>query len=393
MRYIVKHKNIDIVEVNIDEKTHTIDNILEIADKKYLPVEIDGINSTSDNLLMNKWLMNRGIPNSREGIDIVLRKLSISDTNALMLLSYGLNLTDHYWICPKNKNIDWNEINFIENTFSEDIGNILFETINQNRKANLFSPDSSLNGMLKKRWKIIDGKRYLVKGGTSDIQQEPFNEVIASKIMERLDIDHVSYDLIQYDGKYYSICECMIDKDTELLSADYVLHYLKKPENINSYEHYINTCEKMGIKNARSELEKMIMIDYVIANTDRHHNNFGIIRDANTLNWIKLAPIYDSGTSLWNTRLNINPDEETHSSSFTDLAETNERLIKTVKDFNLGKIEKLNGIEKVYAKILLKNVSIDKNRRNKLSLGLNRRIKMLETLWLDSKKITKISGP
>jgi hypothetical protein len=178
----------------------------------------------------------------------------------------------------------------------------------------------------------------------------------------------------------------MINKDTELLSADYVLHYFEKPEKINSYEHYINTCEKMGIKNTRMELEKMIIIDYIIANTDRHHNNFGIIRDANTLNWIKLAPIYDSGTSLWNTRLNINPDEETHSSSFIDMAETNEKLINSIDDFNWIKIEKLNGIGKIYDKIISKNVGIDKNRRNRLSMGLERRIKMLEILIENTKR-------
>ena len=43
----------------------------------------------------------------------------------------------------------------------------------------------------------------------------------------------------------------------------------------------------------------MIVIDYLLANTDRHYNNFGAIRNANSLEWIGSAPIYDSGTSLW----------------------------------------------------------------------------------------------
>lgn len=42
----------------------------------------------------------------------------------------------------------------------------------------------------------------------------------------------------------------------------------------------------------------MIVLDYIIANEDRHLNNFGAIRDANTLAWIGMAPIYDSGASL-----------------------------------------------------------------------------------------------
>jgi hypothetical protein len=42
----------------------------------------------------------------------------------------------------------------------------------------------------------------------------------------------------------------------------------------------------------------MITLDYIIANEDRHFNNFGLLRNAETLEWIGMAPIYDSGSSL-----------------------------------------------------------------------------------------------
>ena len=42
----------------------------------------------------------------------------------------------------------------------------------------------------------------------------------------------------------------------------------------------------------------MIVLDYVIANEDRHFNNFGVLRNAETLEWLGFAPIYDSGSSL-----------------------------------------------------------------------------------------------
>ncbi len=44
----------------------------------------------------------------------------------------------------------------------------------------------------------------------------------------------------------------------------------------------------------------MIVLDFLLANTDRHWRNFGAIRDAVTLEWVGMAPIYDSGTSMWN---------------------------------------------------------------------------------------------
>ena len=45
-------------------------------------------------------------------------------------------------------------------------------------------------------------------------------------------------------------------------------------------------------------LDRMLTVDFIIANEDRHFNNFGLIRNAETLEFVGFAPIYDSGTSL-----------------------------------------------------------------------------------------------
>ena len=43
----------------------------------------------------------------------------------------------------------------------------------------------------------------------------------------------------------------------------------------------------------------MLAVDFLLANTDRHFRNFGALRDPDTLQWIGMAPVFDSGTSLW----------------------------------------------------------------------------------------------
>lgn len=108
------------------------------------------------------------------------------------------------------------------------MGNILFGKVSSgemilNDEISLMSPDNTSDGWLKKKWKIINGKRCLIKGGSGAIQQEPYNEVIASKIMERLDIPHVKYSLIMEEEYPYSICEDFITPQTELISAWYVM--------------------------------------------------------------------------------------------------------------------------------------------------------------------------
>lgn len=44
-------------------------------------------------------------------------------------------------------------------------------------------------------------------------------------------------------------------------------------------------------------LYRMLVLDYIMGNTDRHTNNFGLIRSPDTQEWMGLALIFDSGTS------------------------------------------------------------------------------------------------
>ena len=46
-------------------------------------------------------------------------------------------------------------------------------------------------------------------------------------------------------------------------------------------------------------LEYQILSDFIISNDDRHFNNFGILRNSKTLEWVGYAPIFDSGNSLF----------------------------------------------------------------------------------------------
>ena len=74
---------------------------------------------------------------------------------------------------------------------------------------------------LKKKWKIINGDRFLIKGGNSLNNQEPFNEVIATKLYERIlnEGEYVPYFLINDNGKTYSACKTMVSTDEELVSG------------------------------------------------------------------------------------------------------------------------------------------------------------------------------
>ena len=51
--------------------------------------------------------------------------MDITDTKLLLVRCYDLSLSDQYWICPVGMDLKWEDINFFEHAFSDDIGDIL----------------------------------------------------------------------------------------------------------------------------------------------------------------------------------------------------------------------------------------------------------------------------
>lgn len=381
-KYILMHKDIPVAFLEIDEASGVISVIGEVYAEKHIPLGITVKRGKIKRSELNDWWKGRAIPASRSGIKTVLEDLQIATTQRLLEKCLGLSLSDQYWICPQSKNLKWSEINFFENNFSDDMGNILFGKISSgemiiNDEISLMSPDNTSDGWLKKKWKIINGKRCLIKGGSGAIQQEPYNEVIASKIMERLDIPHVKYSLIMEEEYPYSICEGFITPQTELISAWYVMQTEKKPNHISVYQHYVNCCEKLGIPKIKESLDKMMVVDYLIANEDRHQNNFGVIRNAESLNFIGAAPLFDSGTSLWfdkptpmigrTAKLQCKPFKNTH-----------EEQIKIVSSFEWLDISKLNGIEEEFRELVRDSIFIDNIRCDAICKAMKERVNSLK---------------
>lgn len=64
--------------------------------------------------------------------------------------------------------------------------------------------------------------------------------------------------------------------------------------------HLLESYAELGLADAELQLTKMFVCDYILVNRDRHWNNLGVVFDAATMQAKRVAPIYDSGSSLWN---------------------------------------------------------------------------------------------
>lgn len=391
MKCILMNKNTEVLTAEYNAKLGRFDRMYEIIDINYAPLILKNYyEEENDELVLlrrlEEWFKGRGIPSWRDKLDLLLHRLNIETADELLDKAFGLSLSDQYWLKPYDTDISYDNINFFDNDF--DYAEFLEASLSLNSKTikkeeSLKTPNNTTDGMLKKAWIIENGKRYLLKGGYKNEILQPFNEALASEICKRLGFHHVEYTLDTYKDMVVSKCPCFITKDTELITAYQIRNNMQRNDNEKDYEDYIHILEENGIKNARVEVENMYILDFLIMNEDRHLNNFGIIRDVNTLKWIGVAPIFDNGMAL---NVDYYSEGEVaisgHGRLFYEVKPFDE-LIKVVKDMKRIDISKLEGIVEWFDDLLHQYQNITKmsdKRIHLLCVLLNRQINKLKEL-------------
>ena len=368
------HKDVPVADVDIGSYDGELCRLGDVYSEEHLPVGTLR-NGSPDLLNLSKWWALRSIPESRSGLRRLLERAGLPDAKALLTKSYGLCLSDQYWVRPEGSDVSWGDVNFFENDFSEDVGRTLLGFEVAQGEMDLMSPDNTSDGCLKKRWKIINQNRCLLKAGSLPYEQQPFNEAIASLIMDKLNIDHVSYSVIVDDEKPYSVCEDFISRDTELVTAWKILQRYPKPNHLSVYQHYIDCCKSLGIDDIVDKINQMIVVDFIIANEDRHLNNFGLVRNANTLEWIGVAPIFDSGSSLGYDKVTPNMDKQSLIVC-KPFKKAHFEQLKLVTSFDWIDFDALKNIDNEILGILndADENLIDDSRKQKIISSINQRI-------------------
>lgn len=393
--YTLMNKDVPVLSFDYSLKDHKAAHITQLHETNFAPLGLHDKRNEFTTAAINKWWRNRAIPPSRAQIDRLLENLQIDSTLVLAEKSFGLSLSDRYWLNDDDNPKRWEDINFFDNDFTDDLG---FLTLGQDSvgsspdapdylSVTLSSPNSTLGGDLLKKWKIIDGRRVLLKAGVGVFNQEPYNEVIATELHRRLmnEGEYLPYELFEDSRRVYSACENMLNDDEELVPAWDLISNVKQPNHLSDLAFYVKRCEDLGLNPdvVMESLAKMFVADFTLANRDRHYRNFGIIRNVNTLQASRLAPVFDSGSCLWsNAELLEAPiDFEYRAKPFKYQGMKPADQVKLFK----GHLEWLNlsaleGFPEVVAEILSKNPNITERRIETVSRQVARNIETLSVI-------------
>lgn len=297
--YSLMHRDDPVCAITIDPVSGAILRVSKPVHPELLP-----LGGCVDSATLKKWWQRRAVPIGQGKIQRILEQLGITTPQEYLVKNLGLSLTDHYWIKPLDMELGWNDINLFTNDFRDPVGEMQFgqeSGENMELPVGAFSPSSSVQGELKKKWIIADGKRCLVKGNHGSNSQESLNEVVATLLHKKQGKQpYVSYSTMRM-GEIYCVCESFTSDEVELIPAIDIVESRKKDNAMSMYEHFIHVCVEHGLSEGavRSFLEYQILADFVLTNTDRHLNNFGVLRNTKTLDFIGMAPIFDSGNSMF----------------------------------------------------------------------------------------------
>lgn len=151
--------------------------------------------------------------------------------------------------------------------------------------------ESTLNGV-KRYYKLSNFD--MVKGV---VGHECVNEIIVDRLLTLLGVEHLGYELINADieleGRIYSTYLCASDDfkkrgESKIALDDYYRTNVQKGET-----HY-DFCMRCGWK---EYIDRMIAVDYIILNRDRHGANIEVLRNARART-LRIAPLFDHGLSL-----------------------------------------------------------------------------------------------
>lgn len=390
--YVLKHKDKDVAMVRVNTLTGEFEYVLDVYEPAELPV---GCKEETKSLAA--WWNDRAIPDSRRGIQKVLHYMNERTSKSLMLASYGLSLTDHYWLQPIDKELRWKDLNFYTNDFSNELGELLTETgeMDINRHISKFSPASSVNGEMKKKWVVKNGTRYLMKVNLNHYGQQAVNEVIATRLHERLGwSNYAPYQLgmLVHEGEEYpySLNPMFTSENLEFVSGYQLIRDYKVPGDMSEYECIIKLAGEYGLaeQEIRRQLEYTILTDFILTNTDRHYNNFGFLYNSEKNEFVKMAPVFDSGNSLFYEEEHIPTGQYLLEISTASFLKKEVQLLQYVKHSELADLGRLEGFSGEAGDLFREYTDMPGERVAAIESAMEQKIEYLR-LFMQGKKIWK----
>jgi hypothetical protein len=161
--------------------------------------------------------------------------------------------------------------------------------------------------------------KYIAKIGHKSYPTESITEQLITRIGQTLNFNMAESKLMRVNGQVRFMSKFFLKKHDELLhGAEIFSVYLGEKDtsfvnqiedekispSMFTFDFIRSAVSEVFPSNAQSILEgfvKMLALDAIVGNNDRHHYNWGVINDIRGIRKPRFSPIYDTARALfWN---------------------------------------------------------------------------------------------
>lgn len=285
--YYIMHKDRRVAKIDTNGRA-------KIYYKTFMPFDLvleesDDFDDRLNNLtIFYHWCASRVLTLDRKYAKEILNSIGAEQSHtdrdrAEISLSYHcLSLTDVFWILEKPSKMTFEDINLYTNSLDNALIDIALRG-HQISVTNsyMLASDLSTNGCYPKAWVRKDDGFYLYKDGGKDVV---LKEVVASYICRCFECNQVLYEYSSFENEPVSMSKIMSNQDYSLATyASYDLYCTNNDKNTLSQ---ILKIDAYGY-------HMMNILDYLIGNTDRHRENWGLLVDNRNNKPIRLHDLMD----------------------------------------------------------------------------------------------------
>ena len=258
------------------------DNRLNILNEKLLPMYLRKIHHA------DLWLETRAIDSHRANSRLLKKALRLVEKDDVSTVIHvnGATITDNYWIREIGSNLTYHDVRFSDDYFSNLALKGNYDSFNRaaNSKRSK-TPELTNVGSFEKCWKLRDGKWWMYKKATHD---EMFSELFIYELGKKLGMNMAVYE------RGEGFIKSLDFTDSASVNFEPASSFMGDNED---YFDVVNALERI-CPQAIPDYIRMIFMDTICANPDRHTNNFGLLRDTQTGKMIGFAPDFDNNMAL-----------------------------------------------------------------------------------------------
>ena len=258
------------------------DGVLTVKNDALLPLYLRRVANA------DAWLETRAIDSHRANSSLLKKALRLAEKDDVSTVIHvnGATITDNYWVRPVGSDLTYDDVKFTDDYFSSLALKGSYNSFNRaanSRRSK--TPELTNVGSFEKCWKLKDSKWWMYKKAN---RAEMFSELFIYELGKALGFNMAVYE--RGDG-------CIKSLDfTDGASVNFEPASAFMGDN-EDYAEVVKALERI-CPEAIPDYIRLIFMDTLCANPNRHTNNFGLLRDVKTGKLLGLAPNYDNNMAL-----------------------------------------------------------------------------------------------